>query len=105
MSGLEFEATAAEAYERIADAGVLDTIDAVLDGLEKDPGQDWLRRHRWSDPPLWGVTVRGRTEDYLVLWAPENRDGETIVVVYYVGPDAPRGALPGHLWERPPPVW
>lgn len=84
---LEFEPAATAGYEAIADEGQLDKIDAVLDGLEKDPGQARLKQHRWSDPPLCGVTVRDPMQDLLVLWAPEARNGETVVVVYYVGPD------------------
>ncbi|HXC86070.1 MAG TPA: hypothetical protein VNV62_29910 [Trebonia sp.] len=62
----------------------------MFDELEKDPGQPWLRRHRWSDPPLWGVTVHGRHEDILVLWAAETYDEETVIVVRYVGPGVPQ---------------
>ena len=84
---LEFEAAAAEAYTTITDVGLLDKIDLVLDELEKDPGQAKLRQYRWSDPPLWGVQVRDRVRDHLVLWALENQDDESVVVIYYVGPD------------------
>jgi len=84
---LEFEAAAAEACTAIPDGDLLDKIDAVLDELEKDPGQAKLRQYRWSDPPLWGAQVRDRVRDYLILWAPEERDGGSLVVVYYVGPD------------------
>jgi hypothetical protein len=84
---LEFEAAAAEAYTAITDSGLLDKIDSVLDELEKDPGQAKLRQYRWSDPPLWGAQVRDRVRDYLILWALEKQDGESVVVVYYVGPD------------------
>jgi hypothetical protein len=83
---LKFEPNAAAAYEGIADNETLDKLDAVFDGLEKDPGQAWLRRHRWSDPPLWGVTVHCRHEDLLVLWAAETYDGEPVVVARYIGP-------------------
>jgi hypothetical protein len=84
---LKFEAAAAEAYAAIADAGLLDKIDTVLDELEKDPGQAKLRQYRWSDPPLWGAQVRDPVQDYLVLWALEKPDDESVVVVYCVGPD------------------
>jgi len=83
---LKFESAAADAYEGIADDEVLDKLDMVLDELERDPGQARLRRHRWSDPPLWGVTH----QDLLVLWAIETYDGEPVVVVRYIGPDVPR---------------
>ena len=84
---LEFEAAAAEAYTAITDAGLLDKIDTVLDELEKDPGQAKLRQYRWSNPPLWGTRIRDRVQDYLVLWALEEQDDESVVVIYYVGPD------------------
>jgi hypothetical protein len=84
---LKFEAAAAEAYAAIADTGLLDKIDTVLDELEKDPGQAKLRQYRWRDPPLRGAQVRDRVQDYLVLWALEKPDDESVVVVYYVGPD------------------
>lgn len=86
---LKFEPVAAEPYERIADDEVLDKLDVVFDEFEKDPGQAWLRRHRWSDPPLWGVTVHGRHEDLLVLWAAETHDDEPTIVIRYVGPAVP----------------
>jgi hypothetical protein len=84
---LEFEATAAAAYEGIADEAVLEKIDVVLDGLEKDPGQAHLRMHRWSDPPLWGVTVRGRDDDWLVMWGVEPGGDTGVAVVHYIGHD------------------
>lgn len=89
---LEFEPAAADAYDAITDPDLLGKIDGVLDALEKDPGQPLVRQHRWSDPPLWGVTVRDRGGDVLVLWAPELHDQkhgqETVIVVHYVGPEA-----------------
>lgn len=87
---LKFEPVAADAYTGITDDEVLDRVDNVLDGLEKDPGQARLRRHRWSDPPLWGVTVHCPGEDLLVLWAAETRDAEQVVVIRYIGPEVPR---------------
>jgi hypothetical protein len=87
---LRFEPAAADAYDNITDDEMADKLDVVFDELEKDPGQAWLRRHRWSDPPLWGVSVTGRHEDIVVLWAAETYDGETVIVVRYVGPGVPR---------------
>jgi hypothetical protein len=83
---LKFEPAAADAYENIPDDEVLDRLDTVFDELEKDHGQAWLRRHRWSDPALWGVTVPGGREDLLVLWAAEMHDEEAVIVVRYIGP-------------------
>jgi hypothetical protein len=87
---LRFEPAAADAHDNVTDDGTADRLDTVFDELEKDPGQAWLRRHRWSDPPLWGVPVPGRHEDILVLWAAETYDGETVIVVRHVGPGVPR---------------
>lgn len=63
---------------------LVDRIRAVLDALAADPGQAWLRRHRFQIG-LWGVIVRGASEDWIVLWEPhpETDDG---VIVQYVGP-------------------
>jgi hypothetical protein len=83
---LKFEPVAATAYEDIADEETLDKLDTVFDELEKDPGQAWLRRQRWSNPPLWGVTVPARGQDLLILWATGMVDDETVVVIHYVGP-------------------
>ncbi|MBO0802509.1 MAG: hypothetical protein J2P25_05475 [Nocardiopsaceae bacterium] len=99
---LEFEPTATAGYEAVTDPDLLDKIDAILDELEKDPGQARLRQHRWSEPPLWGVTARDRVRDILILWAPEPpgrqpeteepetggpEAQETVIVVHYIGPD------------------
>lgn len=86
---LKFEHAAADAYERISDDEVLDRLEAVFEELEKDAGQAWLRGHRWSDPPLWGVTVQGQHEDVLVLWAVESVGGEEVIVIHYIGADVP----------------
>lgn len=86
---LKFEPAAADAYERVADDQVLDRLDTVFDELEKDAGPAWLRRYRWSDPPLWGVAIHGRHEDVLVLWAVESVDGEQVIVIHYIGADMP----------------
>jgi hypothetical protein len=86
---LKFEPAAADSYRDVVDEGLLDGLDAVFDELEKDPAQARLRRHRWSDPPLWGVTVRGRRAESLVLWSMETFDGQQTVVVHYIGPGIP----------------
>lgn len=87
---LKFEPAAVDAYQRISDDEVLDRLETVFDELEKDAGQAWLRRYRWSDPPLWGVTIHGQSEDVLVLWAVEQLDGEQVIVIHYIGADVLR---------------
>jgi hypothetical protein len=82
---LRFEPAAADSYQDVVDEELLDGLDAVFDELEKNPGQASLRRHRWSDPPVWGVAIRSRREELLVLWSMETFDGEQTVVVRYIG--------------------
>ncbi|CAN5721211.1 hypothetical protein BH24ACT5_BH24ACT5_03560 [soil metagenome] len=41
------------------------------------------RRRKYTSPPVFGFTVRGPTEDFLVLWSRT----EDTVVVEYVGTD------------------
>lgn len=59
-------------------------VQAVLDGLEEDPTRAELRRHRFQIG-LWGVTVNGSGEAWIVLWEP-HPDKDEAVVVHYVGP-------------------
>lgn len=86
MARIEFEQLAASGYEAGTDPVLLDKIDDVLDALERDPGEAWLRMHRWLDPPLWGVTVRARGDDWLILWHLSDEDSER-VIVDYIGSD------------------
>jgi len=60
---------------------LLAAVNRVLDQLENDPGAGWVRRHRFVDPPLWGVVIFGE-EEWAVLWS--SIHGE--VTVEYLGP-------------------
>lgn len=68
--------------------GCAERVDALLDVLAEDPGDRRVRRRELRSPPapapFWGFVVRGREEDYLVLW--QLVDADT-VVVRYLGPD------------------
>lgn len=61
---------------------VLRRVDEILDGLEEDPGQAWLRAHRFRDPPLWCVTFDAAGEAWAILWS---MHGEDRVLVDYIG--------------------
>ena len=82
-----FDPAPDKALERLhADAPrVADRIEALLHILATNPRGPSLRRRAYRHPaPLWGFTVRGQDQDYLVLW--EEVDAETVAVVY-LGPD------------------
>jgi hypothetical protein len=60
-------------------------VETALAALEDDPGQDAVRRHRFvSNPAVWGIPVRTRDDDWLILWEPADDPG--VVVVRYIGP-------------------
>lgn len=59
-------------------------VEAVLAALDEDPGQAWLRRHRF-DIGLWCVVVAGDGEEWAILWEPAG-EGADDVIVHYVGP-------------------
>ncbi|OFW65143.1 MAG: hypothetical protein A2135_03255 [Actinobacteria bacterium RBG_16_67_15] len=63
----------------------LGRVDEVLDALEADPGQTWLRAHRFQDPPLWCVTFDVGDEMWAILWSFDGGDRER-VLVDYIGP-------------------
>jgi hypothetical protein len=43
-------------------------IDEMLDLLDKDPGDQRLRRFRMQAPKLWVIRVRGSGRDFVLLW-------------------------------------
>ncbi|MEX0826165.1 MAG: hypothetical protein WD184_05385 [Acidimicrobiia bacterium] len=57
---------------------VLGRVDGILDALERDPGQAWLRAHRFRDPPLWCVTFDAGGESWAILWS-MGEDGKVLV--------------------------
>ena len=62
---------------------MLERVDGILDALDDDPGQAWLRSHRFQDPPLWCVTFDAAGETWAILWS---MDGKDRVLVDYIGP-------------------
>ncbi|MGH9223186.1 MAG: hypothetical protein ACRD2W_05250 [Acidimicrobiales bacterium] len=89
MAELWFDVEAEAALGRLeSDPGrshLLAAVNHVLDQLESDPGDDSVRRHRFRDPPLWGVLMTGDAENWALLWQP-HPDRPEQVVVQYLGP-------------------
>ncbi|MBO0831901.1 MAG: hypothetical protein J2P28_04270 [Actinobacteria bacterium] len=61
---------------------MLDAIDDALDVLEADPGSAQARRRSFGEG-RWGIPVRGKADDWLVIW---EMDG-VVLVVRYLGED------------------
>ncbi|WP_449060878.1 type II toxin-antitoxin system RelE/ParE family toxin [Planomonospora algeriensis] len=89
MAVIEFDPQARDAYallEKAAGSGrLLDAIDDALDLLEADPGDGRVRRRSFRDG-LWGVPVRDRSEDWLIIWEQDPDDAD-VVIVRYLGAD------------------
>lgn len=61
-------------YERVND---------VLDDIEDDPSNHAVRQRRYQRPPVWGVTVRGSGEVWLILWS----ESDVGSLIHYIGED------------------
>jgi hypothetical protein len=88
MASVELDPQALQAYAILEKAGadmLLDAIDDALDALEADPGSAAVRRRSFGDG-LWGISVRDRTDDYLIIWEPDPSEDD-LVVVRYLGID------------------
>jgi len=66
---------------------LLERIDAALRALAMNPGDERCRRRSYSIAVagMWGMPVRSRDEDWLILGLAGPGDDE--VTVIYVGPD------------------
>ncbi len=86
-----FRTEADEALARLeadpAAQTLLVRVQAVLDLLEGNPRHESLRRRRFSEPPLWCVTVVAGNDVWVILWEPHPAEPDA-VVVHYVGPDS-----------------
>ena len=88
MATAEFDPQPLAAYAALEKSGagqLLDAIDDAIDALEADPGSAGVRRRSFGDG-LWGIPVRDRTDDWLIIW---ERDpaAEDLIVVRYLGTD------------------
>lgn len=88
MGTLWFDSEADEALTRLeADPSrrrLLARVRVVLDLLEAEPGNETLRRIRFSTQ-LWCVTVVAGDDVLVVLWEPHPNEAND-VVVQYIGP-------------------
>ncbi len=85
MKCSRFDPDAAAAYERLqrpGDARLLDALNDALDALGADPG-DKRCRVRSFGGGLWGIPVRGRDDDWLLIWE-QDQEG---TVIRYLGTD------------------
>jgi hypothetical protein len=88
MATVEFDPQPLQAYAGLEKAGaeaLLDAIDDAIDALEADPGSAAVRRRSFGDG-LWGIPVRDRSEDWLIIW---ERDlaADDLVAIRYLGAD------------------
>jgi hypothetical protein len=76
------------ALDRLEKAGrtdLLGRIEDVIDALSEDPGSRGSRRRGFRGG-TFGITVRDRDDDWLIIWEPDPAKDE-VVVVRYIGPD------------------
>ena len=64
---------------------MLDAIDDAVDLLESDPADASARRRSFGDG-LWGIPVRDRSDDWLIIWEHDAEDSD-LIVVRYLGAD------------------
>ena len=65
--------------------GMLDRIDAAVDVVESTPGDAAPRRRSYGDG-LWGIPVRDRNDDWLIIWEHDAEDDD-LIIVRYLGVD------------------
>ena len=88
MATVEFDQQPLLAYADLEKAGaeaLLDAIDDAIDKLEADPGSASVRRRSFGDG-LWGIPVRDRTEDWLIIWE-RDPSADDVIAVRYLGAD------------------
>ncbi|MBO0822340.1 MAG: hypothetical protein J2P27_00605 [Actinobacteria bacterium] len=59
---------------------MLDAIDDALDQLEADPTCAACRQRSFGGG-LWGITIRDRQDDWLVIWEPDEDDAGVVRVL------------------------
>ncbi len=88
MARAEFDPQPLQAYAALEQAGslqLLDAIDDAIDALEADPGSAEVRRRSFGDG-LWGIPVRDRTDDWLIVWERDAADDD-LIIIRYLGAD------------------
>lgn len=86
---LRFDPEPADAYRRLrkddSRPELFARVRECCRELDSDHGQAHLRRHRFSSPPLWYITVRERDDTWVILWEPWPADPSD-AVIRYLGP-------------------
>jgi hypothetical protein len=88
MARVEFDAQPVTAYaqlEKSSASVMLDAIDDAVDLLESDPASASARRRSFGDG-LWGIPVRDRSDNWLIIWERDAEDND-LIVVRYLGTD------------------
>ncbi len=88
MARAEFDEQPLRVYAQLEKTNadtMLDAIDDAVDLLEADP-TNASARHRSFGDGLWGISVRDRFDDWLIIWEHEAENSD-LVVVRYLGPD------------------
>lgn len=88
MARVEFDEQPLAAYAQLEKANanaMLDAIDDAVDLLESDPASAAARRRSFGEG-LWGIPVRDRSDDWLIIWE-HDAEGDDLVVVRYLGTD------------------
>ena len=62
--------------------GAFRRVNEILDALEDDPRQRWLRTQRFRDPPLWCTGFDTDGEAWVILWSHDEEDEDRILVDY-----------------------
>jgi hypothetical protein len=86
MAEVRLSPPAIQAYEDLEKAGagvLLNAIDDAIDILEADPRDSRARRRSFTGG-LWGIPVRDRSDDWLIIW---EQDDAGTVRVRYLGAD------------------
>ncbi|MFF5258613.1 type II toxin-antitoxin system RelE/ParE family toxin [Actinomadura viridis] len=90
MTPLRFSPDAADTFRRIRDdhtrKDLLDVLRHALDTLAADPGCARARERSLPQIGGWAMTVRGRHDDWVVVWKRPQKD-PGVVAVLYIGPD------------------
>jgi hypothetical protein len=68
--------------ERTKQWDLLDAIDTAVTALSHDPGAPSSRQRSFTDG-LWGIRVRTRDDDWLIVWEHDH----DVIAVRYIGPD------------------
>lgn len=88
MAEVRFSPAALQAYEGLEKAAseqMLDAIDDAVDLLEADSSSAGCRRRSFG-AGLWGIPVRDRHDDWLIIWELDT-DEPDVVRVRYIGSD------------------